>query len=399
MMNYESGKFHKLKAIADFNFGPLNGVTIREGTVVEFDGTTLKLEGKDHVCREFNLAVKAKFVVPTTDTTTTYEPASSKVKVKTATSQGENRDAVDMGAAVREEEVVSRVEDTNDKREAASTAQVEKAVAPQPTPVEKPAQPLSVEEADRRNAEAIRAVLDQPVKKGMVGGTRHDRAEADADARDIGGKFKLQSMDGGNQGVVVGKVKASDKSATTGRTGEATKTAATDVTRTTADAVESGLKPQKVVEGIRGIEAKTASTQKGIQNLQAQVASMEDGIRENPPKPMTPTTLVTEGEDIRVTENGVTGDVSEAASGEELTELLPDAAVASPPKTAAKPQRSNPEDEIQEILDTWDKKRHWRKRVSEAVDFYGDWPEALEAIYSIEAPSVIKHIKSQLLRK
>ena len=399
MMNYESGKFHKLKAIADFNFGPLNGVTIREGTVVEFDGTTLKLEGKDHVCREFNLAVKAKFVVPTTDTTTTYEPATSKVQVKTATSQGENRDAVDMGAAVQEEQVVSRVEDTNDKRDAASTAQVEKAVA-QPTPVEKPAQPLSVEEADRRNAEAIRAALDQPVKKGMVGGTRHDRTEADADARDIGsGKFKLQSMDGGNQGVVVGKVQASSSSASTGRTGEATKTATTDVTRTTADAVESGLKPQKVVEGIRGIEAKTASTQKGIQNLQAQVASMEDGIRENPPKPMTPTTLVTEGVDILTAENGVTGDVSEAATGEELTELLPDAAVASPPKTASKPQRSNPEDEIQEILEGWDKKRHWRKRVAEAVDFYGDWPEALEAIYSIEAASVIKHIKSQLLRK
>jgi len=44
-------------------------------------------------------------------------------------------------------------------------------------------------------------------------------------------------------------------------------------------------------------------------------------------------------------------------------------------------------------------RRHWQKRVQEAVDFYGDWPEALDAICAKESPNVVKQIRSRMARQ
>lgn len=47
-------------------------------------------------------------------------------------------------------------------------------------------------------------------------------------------------------------------------------------------------------------------------------------------------------------------------------------------------------------MDGWSTKRNWQVRVEEAVSNYGHWPEALEAIYAIESPAVVKNIKGRL---
>jgi hypothetical protein len=445
MLTFQTGQFHKLKAIADFNFGPLNGITITGGTEMEFDGTTLKMNGASHACPQFALALKAKFVVPVSDQTTTYQPPASQVEVKSATSHGETRAKVSMGTAVEEEKVVGSVGNAADKRASAITAHTEQAQqatpapAPVPQPIEvaqapqpkvaaavpaMPNRPLTVEEADALNAAALAAELNKPVTKGYVGGNLVDKADEDDDAKTTtvgGGKFKVQMADGASQGVVIGQVKSGRNSAFVGTEGEATRKGAIDVTRMTAESVESSLQEQGgTVEGIKNVGAKTAAVQTGIQNVGAQVVSTEEAIRQNPPKPMASTTVVTEGEDIRVVKpGGITGDVSVSTSGEELTELLPDAAVAAPPKkvlAVEEPEISLPgavaveaaekqewdtdgaDAEIAAILAEWDKKRHWQKRVTEAVEMYGDWPEFLEALYEIEAESVVKHIKSRLVK-
>ena len=47
-------------------------------------------------------------------------------------------------------------------------------------------------------------------------------------------------------------------------------------------------------------------------------------------------------------------------------------------------------------MSPWDTSQHWRNRVSEAVDFYADSPDILEAIYAIESPGIVKRIRSEV---
>jgi len=80
---------------------------------------------------------------------------------------------------------------------------------------------------------------------------------------------------------------------------------------------------------------------------------------------------------------GATGDVSVTMSGDDLTELLPDAATGP-------------------VIDpniNWDKSAHWRTRVRNALDQYGNDPVMLEKIKSVESPGVVKAIEDELERR
>jgi len=430
MTTFQTGQFQPLKAISEFNFGPLNGMTIKDGTEMDFDGTTLRMMGKEYGCPEFSIAIRAGFVKPRSDTTSAPPKPTSNVEVKSAVGHGETRETVRMGAIVEEEQVVGSVAGSKGRREAAQDArsqqvtsqpqvspdpEIEAALMPQAPPPPRQLdprdvtsasvaaqsmqgnRPRTVEEADALNAAAIQAELNKPVNTNYIkGGTRHDKLDEDDAAPTVGGgKFKLVTADGASQGTVVGSVKSGAHSARVGRDGEAVKTAALDVTKATASTVESGLQEQKVVEGVRGLEAKTRAVPSGIQKVGAQVMPERPDIMVQPIK-TAHSTVITEGEDIRtVGAQGQTGDVSESRSGDELTDLLPDAIVASPPK----PKKSNPDDEVAEIVAGWDKQRQWKKRVNEAVEFYADWPAALDAICAIESEAVVKHIRSQVAKK
>lgn len=65
---------------------------------------------------------------------------------------------------------------------------------------------------------------------------------------------------------------------------------------------------------------------------------------------------------------------------------------AAPPAPARQPEA----DSLQEIITGWDKTQHWQKRVKEALDFYGDSPNILNAICEIESPGVVKKIKAAM---
>lgn len=97
-----------------------------------------------------------------------------------------------------------------------------------------------------------------------------------------------------------------------------------------------------------------------------------------------------------VMEGGYTGDVDATRSGEGLSEILPDAAVAGATRKTPPPSEMSESDEITEILGNWNKKRNWQKRVQEAVDYYGDWPEAITAICDFESEKVAAQIRSRL---
>lgn len=68
------------------------------------------------------------------------------------------------------------------------------------------------------------------------------------------------------------------------------------------------------------------------------------------------------------------------------------------PEHQARPQRSLQEN-IDLIVNSWDTTRPAQERIEEAVDFYGDSPETLEALYAIEKPAFRKKVEAALASK
>jgi hypothetical protein len=111
--------------------------------------------------------------------------------------------------------------------------------------------------------------------------------------------------------------------------------------------------------------------------------------------------------------NGATGDVDVAHYGDDLEDLLPEAASSgvptpapkkaaqspapkkvAPPAPVSAPKKAAPAKAL-----TWDLTPHWRDRVKIAVEHYGDNQAALNYIFSVESDAVIKNIKSKLARQ
>lgn len=91
------------------------------------------------------------------------------------------------------------------------------------------------------------------------------------------------------------------------------------------------------------------------------------------------------GESITsVLPGGATGDVAEARSGEALADLLPHAASSGLPNAS-------------QI--SWDTARHWKERVKNAVDLYGNDQAAMQQVMAMESPTVVKYIRSELARR
>ncbi len=100
-------------------------------------------------------------------------------------------------------------------------------------------------------------------------------------------------------------------------------------------------------------------------------------------------------------EKSATGDVTVAAVGETLTDILPNAATSGVPKATktAKKTRGRRGNKIVKLAtgDSWDMARHWRTRARDAVRRYGDDTEVLNAIKTVEVPSVVKFIDERLV--
>lgn len=92
-----------------------------------------------------------------------------------------------------------------------------------------------------------------------------------------------------------------------------------------------------------------------------------------------------------------TGDVQEARSGEELDELLPDAASSPAPKVYLRPEDDPAYQAIKMLIPdfTWDKDRRWQDRVEDAMKFIKK-PQYLKGILAVETETVREEIKKRL---
>ena len=106
-----------------------------------------------------------------------------------------------------------------------------------------------------------------------------------------------------------------------------------------------------------------------------------------------------------------TGDVEEAISGEELSDLLPDAATSGQPKSGIVGEEATfssgastvgtlEDGEVVASIgknpDDWDMSLHWKVRAKRAVELYRDDLLKMNSILAIEKPGVQKEILRQL---
>jgi len=400
MIEFVAGEFVSLRATVTFNFGPLER-DIRENSIVGYDGQTARFGREEKECPQLILAVKNGWLVAAEDTTTKYVPQPAGVQVHAAQSTGEERAPVQMTSAHEEEAVVGTLSQSKEQRAASQRPAPVAPAAPVEVPLltssADPTQNPALAAANAENSRRMQAAMDQPVQKvsrEQMGGALHGDLGEDA-PKVAGGKYAVLAMDS-DQGVVVGAVKSSSKGATVGEEGVARRVEGTDITKVTPAAVDASVQAQEGV--IMGAKAKTSATPHGIRNAGAQVVAERPDISLLPVSVVSPSTVVAaEGNtDIHETlEGGATGDVAELRSGAELGDLLPDAAVAGLPPKPPAPKQSR-EEAIAEIVEGWDKARHWQHRANDVVDFYGDSPDIVDAICGVESPGVARQIKARV---
>ncbi len=446
-MAFQRNSFHTFRATNKIHLGKYE-MDILENDIFDYDGHTVRYGGVEYGVPQLK-GLLGDWYVPAADTTTTYKSKPAGVEVSHATPEARERgDAFTMEEASEEEAVVGTLSEQTAIRKAANAGQVDRlealreqrrqrktdigvAVAPDSNPdapppenaadvdpgieaalmehaeqtymtarpvhqsgaqpAVNPAEQARVQAANAANLAAIQKraaeleAIDPHKSRAEMGGTRHDKAEAGGRAVGKQGKYMLIEDDSG--GVPVKEYKFSDGAAV-GTDGVGGDMKGTDVTRV------SGNQPVQVGKAV-------ASTPKrGMTGAQV----IPDPATTHEPQAVraTQTTQVPARGNVgidSVLPGGGTGDVDTALYGEDLTTLLPGAAVAGQVRqkaaAVAAPLMSEA-DEITEITDNWSTRRNWQKRVEEAVDFYGDWPEALDAICAKESPKVALQIRGRL---
>ena len=290
---------------------------------------------------------------------------------------------------------------------------------------------LSVDEADAINSAQLEAALAGevvvPDRTGIEPGVRRDSVEEDGQTVGQGGKFQLVMSDGDQGGQVVKTLGGQPGvGAQVGSQDQARREAlrqGTDVTRVGAAHVKAAQKP---IGGTRPPQVppefyqqetpappaappvqaeppvEVTPPQTGAAPTGARMVPEGDPIETSqgaPPPVVDPETIVFEGdegaEDINAThESGATGDVGEALAGDELSDLLPDAASSGVPEHST---TSDAAADAKVVSEGWDTSQPWQTQVRTALQ-YADQPKVINAICKKVTPAVRKHIRSGVVK-
>jgi len=360
-IQWQRGVFYEFRATTKVHLGAVQE-DVYEDDVVEFDGATMKYAGQEWAVPSARAAIDAGFFVPVADNVSRYVSKPAGVKVRPATAAGNERgEPMTIETASEEEAVVStlgahqarrkeagRAKPGRHRREAPAHTPQQRHTRPQAAPGPRPAEPLEgLSEEEVKAAARAEAINRARIAKAMEAEVLPPAEYDDEDEDDTpASKYAVVQVDD-QGGEVVGKTYQFSSGAAVGASGD--------------KKLKQGTPVHKMRVGSRPV---------------AETPQREE--------PLPATQVPAEGNtDISETlEGGATGDVSEARSGDDLTDLLPDAAKGAGPSKALK----------------WDKSPHWRTRVKLALEQYGDNPAKLEEIKAVESPGVVKEIDKALAK-
>ena len=346
---FQAGVFNTYRAVNKIHVGQI-ALDLPEGEVVQFDGTVMKWGGKEHSVPALAAAIRAGWLVVSSDTESKYVPKSGGVKVHAPNVQGEKQgEEISFGSAVEDETVVGNLLDIREKNRKALEKSIGRAVSKAPV----------VEDAmGIENAQAVVSVPPQMSIEHLdvtVGSGKADVTVSMPDKPVF--KRSAGAMEIEQEPVVVKTIKS---------------------------ASTLNVKAASEDEGVPIAKIRTAAKQRTVLT---DTSSADSEIRklDNTTPPKSVKIAIPVEQDIKAVHlSGATGDVAHAIAGDSLEELLPDAASSGIPMLA---------DAFE-----WDMKLHWKKRVQIAIEKFGNDPEAIKKICAKEMPQVAKHIQAKLAK-
>lgn len=380
-MEFTSGNFEKLRVTKAFHFGPIQQ-DFRLGQIVDFDGGVVRMGTKNLDAPQLVAAIRAGWLVPVGgDEAPVAMMKPAAVQVRPAQTVGNNRgDAVYFENAAEDERVVGTVVSMQE-RTAASIKKANGAYnavdeAPVAVVQSQDSMPLEVEYPGVGKAPSKKYETVQDDGAGQ-GGVMFKTAAK-------GGKIDMGGATSVSEGVATGKIASATKF----------KTVLTDVSQV-EEAIQDLEDENATAPVIRRVVSKEGASSEGVpvatvgaakksfvmdeSTVAREMAALENAP---PPKAKKFATVAAPDDDIKtIHSNGATGDTAGIIEGDDLAELLPDAAVVS--------------DGF--IWDT--KKDHWMTRVKTAVAKYGDNPAKLKRIMDLEGPKVAEQIRLALSKK
>lgn len=93
MSEHTLGVFVDYRATHNFHLGAVEGLEVYKDDILQYDGTTIVVGGAHHKIPAIKGAIKHKWLVPASDTTTTYASAQSEINVSGATNTARDRGA------------------------------------------------------------------------------------------------------------------------------------------------------------------------------------------------------------------------------------------------------------------------------------------------------------------
>jgi hypothetical protein len=387
-MEFQAGQFHKFRVKTKVHLGALS-IDLMEGTIIEFDGQTLKTGSKEYDLPTLQGGIKAGWLTlhqAGTSNISQYIPQPAGVKVRPAQSAGQERGAeMAVEAAVEDELVVGSLDQTNARRK----AQAEAGAYQRPAQVRPTEDPNTVEASydftpkpQKTAAQMVEGQKNRPAPRLPV-----DAPDPEPPARPLMDGMKNRPMprmpvvQEEDEGSVVSEQKPGK--AAWERTG---KKASKDADEVPVARLSSPASRRMKIEDSGDI---------------MQAKREAEGTVPPPPKTTkkASTRRAMDVDDPEATPinavhaSGATGDVNETRTGDDLADLLPDAATSGKPRAGIVAEDAKGDARLQ-----WDMTGHWQERVAKAVDLYGNDKNAIRQILEVESPAVAKQIRSKLAR-
>lgn len=458
MSNWQPGQYRTYRATTKIHLGKYE-MDISQDDEFDYDGYSIRYAGMEYAVPQLQ-GLLGRWFVPAVDLTTTYKARPAGVAVRHATPEARERgDLFQMEEASEEEALVGTLDEQTQIRNAATHGDQNRLDALRRVRAERKAS-LGILPGEDSNPDAPppqnAADVDPEIEAALMDDAQSDQERGSqryAQARPVhtsGSKLsadqhaEVARAERINQARIqkaARELEARDprktreelelkwvKDPLSGRTG---RSVGRGGQYTVMDEDAGGIpigKEYKFSEGAtvggRVVEAgavKTTNVEHMPNNLPTQVGRAvastptnreagalmfdehEGSFEPQLVRTKTGSTQISREGNVGIDEigpSGALGDVSEAHTGDDLADLLPDAAVAG--LTRARPVPPPPaseDDEIAAIVESWSTRRNWQTRVDEAVSYYGDWPAAIDAICGVESPKVAEQIRSRLARQ
>ena len=352
----------QLRATTTFHLGQIER-DITKGEVVEYDGTNLKLGDAKHNIAAIRGAVKAGWLVPTSDTTSVYRPSAAAVHVNPATPVGREKNTkFDTTAVVAENRDLGNLKAVRDRGDGSvrKMALVNEEASSEGVAVGKINRPTHMKATfdsnnETRLAQEVRRVDDvlgspsprvTPIRQAsevIVSGDLTGARTGDSDADLLG------------EGTVVARLPPV--------------TGTNPLGEGDSPHLTQGEKDERKAANTAAIEAARAQR---VAAANASAAKLGVGPAANVPADASHITSFAES----------------STRGEEVTEVLPS-------DLGQKVQF------VRAVIPNfeWDMTRHWKTRGVEAVKKHGKNPLYMNGILSVETEAVKSYIAQLLTQK